>query len=85
MDIGNTLRDARRRKDLGLPDCEAATRIRGRYLTALEDERFELLPEAAYARAFLRTYAEVAGVADHIWTMEEVVELIEKAEERPSQ
>ncbi|MCC6831421.1 MAG: helix-turn-helix domain-containing protein [Thermoleophilia bacterium] len=57
MDIGNTLRDARRRKDLGLPDCEAATRIRGRYLTALEDERFELLPEPAYARAFLRTYA----------------------------
>lgn len=57
MDIGNTLRDARRRKDLGLPDCEAATRIRGRYLTALEDERFEVLPEPAYARAFLRTYA----------------------------
>lgn len=57
MDIGTTLRDARRRKELGLPDCEAATRIRGRYLTALEEERFELLPEPAYARAFLRTYA----------------------------
>ena len=62
MDIGNTLRDARRRQDLGLPECETATRIRGRYLTALEDERLELLPEPAYARAFLRTYATFLGL-----------------------
>ncbi len=62
MDIGNTLRDARRRRELGLPDCESATRIRGRYLTALEEERFELLPEPAYAKGFLRTYATFLGL-----------------------
>jgi hypothetical protein len=62
MDIGNTLRDARRRRELALPECETATRIRGRYLTALEEERFELLPEPAYAKGFLRTYAEFLGL-----------------------
>jgi cytoskeletal protein RodZ len=62
IDIGHTLRDARRRRDLDLAACEQATRIRGRYLAALEDERFELLPEPAYARSFLRTYAAHLGL-----------------------
>lgn len=62
IEIGNTLRDARRRQGLELGDCEHETRIRGRYLMALEDERFDMLPEPAYARGFLRSYAIFLGL-----------------------
>ncbi|MEZ5080999.1 MAG: DUF4115 domain-containing protein [Thermoleophilia bacterium] len=62
MAIGSTLRDARHRLGLDLPECESATRIRGRYLAALEDERFELLPERTYARGFLQQYAQYLGL-----------------------
>lgn len=62
IDIGTTLRDARKRQGLELPECELQTRIRARYLTALEEERFDLLPEPAYARGFLRSYATFLGV-----------------------
>jgi len=62
IDIGTTLRDARKRQGLELSDCELQTRIRARYLTALEEERFDQLPEPAYARGFLRSYATFLGV-----------------------
>jgi cytoskeleton protein RodZ len=68
--IGNTLRDARKRQGLELSDCELETRIRARYLTALEDERFDLLPERAYARGFLRTYATFLGLDSHALVQE---------------
>ena len=57
--IGNTLREARLRLGLSLADAQKATKIRGRYLEALEQERFAMLPAAAYARGFLRSYAEL--------------------------
>jgi cytoskeleton protein RodZ len=57
--IGNTLREARLRLGLSLTDAEKATKIRARYLEALEQERFRALPAAAYARGFLREYAEL--------------------------
>jgi cytoskeletal protein RodZ len=62
IDIGTTLRDARTRQGLELADCELTTRIRAKYLTALEEERFDQLPEPAYARGFLRSYATFLGV-----------------------
>jgi cytoskeleton protein RodZ len=62
IDIGTTLRDARKRQGLELPECELQTRIRARYLTALEEERFDQLPEPAYARGFLRSYATFLGI-----------------------
>jgi hypothetical protein len=58
FEIGTSLGDARRRRGLELADVEAATRIRTRYLDALEHERFEMLPTGAYRRSFLREYAE---------------------------
>jgi hypothetical protein len=45
-----------------LSQIERETRIRARYLEALEDERFDVLPGAAYAKGFLRTYAEFLGL-----------------------
>jgi len=56
-DIGNTLRETRVRKGLTIKDVEAATKIRAKYLEALEEDDFEVLPGPTYAKAFLRTYA----------------------------
>jgi len=58
FEIGSTLRQARERRRLGLDQAEAETKIRARYLRALEDEHFDLLPGPAYVKGFLRTYAE---------------------------
>jgi hypothetical protein len=60
--IGSTLREERIRLGLGIDQVEADTKIRAKYLMALEDERFEALPGSAYARAFLRDYAEQLGL-----------------------
>jgi len=62
FEIGTTLRQARLQLGLELADVERATRIRARHLAAMEDEHFELLPETAYARAFLREYAQLLGL-----------------------
>ena len=62
VEIGSALREARERLGLELGDVERDTRIRTRYLAALEQERFELLPGRAYAKGFLRVYAEFVGL-----------------------
>jgi Helix-turn-helix domain/Domain of unknown function (DUF4115) len=62
VEIGSALRAARERRGLGLGEVERETRIRERYLAALEDERFELLPARAYAKGFLRVYADFLGL-----------------------
>ena len=58
LDIGRSLREARIRRGVELAQVEAATHIRTKYLQALEDDRFELLPGEAYVRGFLRTYGD---------------------------
>ena len=60
--IGDRLRDARTRRGLEFDDVEDATKIRARYLRALEAEQFDLLPGPTFARTFLRTYAEFLGL-----------------------
>jgi cytoskeleton protein RodZ len=62
FEIGSSLREARMRQGLALSDVEGATRIRSRYLDALEEERFDALPGPAYAKGFLRTYADFLGL-----------------------
>jgi cytoskeleton protein RodZ len=57
-EIGNILREARIRKGLTIKDVEAATRIRIRYLQALENDDFDMLPGTTFSVAFLRTYAQ---------------------------
>ena len=57
LGIGASLREERIRQGLTLDTVESATRIRGRYLEAIEDERWDELPAEAYAKGFLRTYA----------------------------
>ena len=60
--IGDALHDERRRRGLDLEEIEAATKIRGRYLRAIEDEDWETLPGGAYTRSFIRTYATYLGL-----------------------
>jgi cytoskeletal protein RodZ len=60
--VGGRLRDARTRRELSLADVEAATKIRSRYLQAIENEEWEQLPGDVYARAFIRTYGRHLGL-----------------------
>ena len=53
--VGATLREARNRRKIDLSEVEAATKIRVRYLRAIENEEWGLLPGDAYARSFVRT------------------------------
>jgi len=62
LEIGSILRAAREERGLTLDDAAEATKIRPAYLEAIEDEAFERLPGATYARGFLRAYAELLGV-----------------------
>jgi cytoskeletal protein RodZ len=58
------------RKGLELAQLEAETKIRARYLRALEDERFDLLPADSYARGFLRLYADRLGLDSQLFVDE---------------
>lgn len=60
--VGTKLRKARSRRKLSLADAEAATKIRGRYLQAIENDEWDQLPGDTYARAFVRTYGRFLGL-----------------------
>jgi hypothetical protein len=60
--IGRTLREARGRRKVELADVEAQTKIRARFLRAIENEEWDALPGDAYARSFIRTYASFLGL-----------------------
>jgi len=62
FEIGSSLRAVRMRQELELSQAEHDTRIRAKYLRALEDERFDVLPGPAYTKGFLRTYADYLGL-----------------------
>src|SRR4051812_48326417 len=61
-EIGTTLREARMRQRIDISEVEAETKIRAKYLRALEDEEWNLLPGPAYVKSFLRTYADALGL-----------------------
>lgn len=60
--IGSDLRRARTRREIELGEVEAATRIRVRYLSAIENEEWDVLPGGFYTRGFIRTYASYLGL-----------------------
>src|ERR671916_1472199 len=61
-EIGATLRETRMRQRIDISDMEVRTKIRAKYLRALENEEWDLLPGTTYVKSFLRTYAEVLGL-----------------------
>ena len=70
FEIGNSLREARHRQHLELSEVEQATKIRSRYLKALEEEAFDALPAQTYVKGFLRTYADYLGLDGQLYVDE---------------
>ncbi len=70
FEIGSSLREARLRQGLDFPEVEQATKIRGKYLRALEDEQFDVLPAQTYVKGFLRNYAEYLGLDGQLYVDE---------------
>jgi cytoskeleton protein RodZ len=61
-EIGSTLREARMRARIDITEVEQATKIRAKYLRALENEEWSLLPGATFIKSFLREYADYLGL-----------------------
>src|SRR5271169_439320 len=61
-EIGATLREARMRERIDVSEVEATTKIRAKYLRALENEEWDLLPGPTFVKSFLRTYGNALGL-----------------------
>src|SRR3954464_13877920 len=61
-EIGQTLRESRMRARIDISELEAETKIRAKYLRALENEEWDLLPGPTYVKSFLRSYADALGL-----------------------
>lgn len=62
MELGQLLRQTREAQELSLSAVEAQTRIRQRYLAALESGDWGELPNEVVARGFVQTYARFLGL-----------------------
>jgi cytoskeleton protein RodZ len=83
FEIGISLREARLRQHLERPEAEQATKIRGKYLRALEEEQFEVLPAQTYVKGFLRAYADYLGLDGQLYVDEFNSRYIGGEEETP--
>src|SRR5689334_20425207 len=79
-DIGTTLREARMRQRIDISEIESETKIRAKYLRALENEEWDLLPGPTFVKSFLHTYAEYLGLDARL-----LAEEYRQRYERPSQ
>jgi hypothetical protein len=70
FEIGNSLREARVRQGLEFPQVELATKVRAKYLRAIEEEDFGALPAQTYVKGFLRAYAEHLGLDGQLYVDE---------------
>lgn len=61
-ELGQQLREARLQKGMSLDDVQEMTKIRKRYLEAIEAGDYKVLPGSFYVRAFIKTYAEAVGI-----------------------
>ena len=77
--IGARLREARMRGKIDINQVEADTKIRAKYLRAMENEEWDLLPGEIYAKTFLRTYADYLGLDSR-----ELVDDFRRQHERPA-
>jgi cytoskeleton protein RodZ len=77
-DIGATLRDARIRARIDMSEVESQTKIRAKYLRAIENEEWDLLPGPVYVKSFLRTYGDYLGLDSRM-----LVEEFKRLYERP--
>ena len=70
FEIGNSLHEARARQSITLQAAEIGTKIRAKYLNALEEEHFDALPAQTYVKGFLRTYADFLGLDGQLYVDE---------------
>jgi cytoskeletal protein RodZ len=61
-ELGQQLRKARLEQKISLEDLQETTKIRKRYLEAIEDGNYKILPGNFYVRAFIKNYAEAVGL-----------------------
>jgi len=61
--VGFILREAREAKGLTFDQIERATKIRVKFLQAIESDEYRDLPSLAYAKGFVKNYAEYLGVS----------------------
>jgi len=78
-EIGQTLRETRMRNRVDITEVEAGTKIRAKYLRALENEEWDLLPGPTFVKTFLRSYADYLGLDSRL-----LVEEYKQRFERPS-
>ena len=78
-EIGQTLRETRLRNRVDITEVEAGTKIRAKYLRALENEEWDLLPGPTFVKTFLRSYADYLGLDSRL-----LVEEYKQRFERPS-
>src|ERR671924_547155 len=78
-DIGSTLREARMRSRIDISEVEARTKIRAKYLRAIENEEWDLLPGPVYVKSFLRTYGDFLGLDSRL-----LVDEFKRRYERPA-
>jgi Helix-turn-helix domain len=78
-DIGVTLREARMKARIDITEVERATKIRARYLRAMEHEEWDALPGPVYVKSFLRTYSDYLGLDTRM-----LVDEYKRRYERPS-
>jgi hypothetical protein len=77
-EIGPTLREARIRARIDMSEVENQTKIRAKYLRAIENEEWDLLPGPVYVKSFLRTYGDYLGLDSRM-----LVEEFKRRYERP--
>lgn len=61
-ELGRHLKEARLQKGMSLDDVQEVTKIRKKYLEAIEAGDYKVLPGSFYVRAFIKTYAEAVDV-----------------------
>lgn len=83
FEIGSSLREARTRQGFDFTEMEYRTKVRAKYLRALEAEQFEQLPGHTYIKGFLRTYAESLGMDGQLYVDEYNSRYVAGDEERP--
>ena len=83
FEIGSSLREARTRQGLDFNEMEFRTKVRAKYLRALEEERFDQLPAHTYIKGFLRTYADSLGMDGQLYVDEYNSRYVAGDEEQP--
>jgi cytoskeleton protein RodZ len=83
FEIGSSLREARTRQGLDFNEMEFRTKVRAKYLRALEAEQFDQLPGHTYIKGFLRTYADSLGMDGQLYVDEYNSRYVAGEEEQP--